>query len=169
MSERLIPYALISPGLWTNLAGASGDIASLGEGIAAQDGDLGFIEQASGSASEFLCHLSNPEGIPDTSTGTASWAIRMYAKYVSGAPASFSVAVKQGTSVITVFEPTLASGYTFHLMVFDPAAITDVNDLRLSITSQPDGSNRARVTAVDLSIQIKDGSLTNSRQRGQVT
>lgn len=168
MTETLLPVSLLDAGLWTNEVGSSGSVASIDEGVDGADDDSTYIEQTDENTYSILkCHLGDPSGAPDTGSGIASWALRYRAKYVNSPAFAFKVELRQGTELITSSEPTLTASWATYLLLFDPGNVTDPDDLRIWIWALADGSGFARVTAVELRIEVfEPGPL--DRVRGQL-
>ena len=129
------------------------------EGIAG-DADTTYVEQPNNTPtfSETInFHFSDPVGSADVGSGADSWTLRTRAKYTGADAPVFSFALYQGASTLIAgpSSPTLTGAYGEHTLTFDPAAITDVNDLRLRLTGSASfGGSAPRVTAADLLIQL---------------
>lgn len=160
-SEILLPATIIQAGMWTKEGGGAGVVASIDEGCNAPDDETTYIDQADDNTfSAFRFHLSDPVGVPDTGSGIASWALRVRLKYVDVAPFAVTVQLRSASGIITEFDPSVSTSYQTRLLLFDPAAIANVNDLRLWILALPDAGGSVRVTAADLVIQVFDAPPT---------
>jgi hypothetical protein len=169
--EILLPDTLIDAQDWENEAGGTGTatVDRIDEGCTSPDDGTTWINQDDGLVTVgtvFKCHLSDPVGTPDTSTGPASWTVRTRAQYANGLPSTFLVTLKQGTTTITSYTPTLTASWATYNLVFDPASITDATDLRFEIDSAPNFSQYAKVTAIELIIKTVDPASSSGGSKG---